>query len=606
MRGKRTAWLVVALASMGCDDGGGGEGGGGAGGAAPPVGSGEARRVTVGAEGGEIAHEGVTLSIPAGALAADTEITITSTTADRQGPFTRYSPVYRFEPNGLAFAAPVSVRIAFEGEPEAPAVYWTGATGGFERLDSVVDGGVATAQVTHFSEGFVGSPVAGAEPDAGAGDCLGDAPAPSSDPLAIARIRVIGGETTRWAKVDRLARAADGDVLAHITFEGELDLGSGPLTDSGTVLARFSPEGELRWSSEGPLDAQRLEVAPSGELLLAGSKIEVRAPDGTPRWTATFHRDDSTGSARAIAADADGNVHAVGVFDGEVDFGGEKFRSAKGTAAFYVVYDRAGNHRFSAAYGDEHATANTHVVVHPEGGVVIAGEYTGDVLDFGGGPLPQPGAVGHDSRIHVVRLGPDGDHRWSRGFGAPGQQLRPLLLALAPCGDPVLVANFYNGATIDLGRGPVTAEPALGLFIARLSRRDGSVVAVRVHEGIHATDSSRIEGDIIYLAGGASEPVDLGDGPFGPDPDPPNGVLLPSAFLAVLGIDGTPRASIHFDARRTMRPDVPFDLLHSMSVVGDGRGGLFWAGDYIGEVEVGGQVLPLTTRQRGFLAWLPR
>ena len=59
----------------------------------------------VGASGGEITLTNGTVTIPSGALATPTMITVTETTMATPAGYRAFSPLYRFEPEGLTFAA---------------------------------------------------------------------------------------------------------------------------------------------------------------------------------------------------------------------------------------------------------------------------------------------------------------------------------------------------------------------------------------------------------------------------------------------------------------------------------------------------------------------
>lgn len=123
-----------------------------------PIGTGNQATATVNSTGGMIALEGAVIELPAGAVEGDTEITITSTTETPQGEFKRNSPVYRFEPAGFEFKVPVTVRLAWVGTPDGtPQIYWTDAQGTFKPIGGTIGAGKVTAEITHFSRGFVGT-----------------------------------------------------------------------------------------------------------------------------------------------------------------------------------------------------------------------------------------------------------------------------------------------------------------------------------------------------------------------------------------------------------------------------------------------------------------
>lgn len=169
------SWILVVAAC------GGGSGDGGTGG---PLGTGQSTSMTVGAAGGTITFESVTLDIPPGALTEDVEIRITST--KEKPPLSAwYSPVYKFEPAGLQFAADVSLTMAFTGTPASGATIWWSKPGvtiiGPNSLAiigpnvSIIGPNMIAAQVRRFSFGVVGACDLAAE-IAGCVDPSGDPP----------------------------------------------------------------------------------------------------------------------------------------------------------------------------------------------------------------------------------------------------------------------------------------------------------------------------------------------------------------------------------------------------------------------------------------------
>jgi hypothetical protein len=164
-----TGALLAGLCAA-CSDEGGSDGGVVA--DATPLqdagGDGVARKM-IGPGGGTVELSGTTVTIPAGALSAMQEIVVSVASNTSPSGYTAYSPVYSFGPEGLMFAVPVKVSISFSGGAN-PEFFWTlaGSTTTFERLASTVSGGAASADVTHFSRGFVGR--AAAETDAGFAD----------------------------------------------------------------------------------------------------------------------------------------------------------------------------------------------------------------------------------------------------------------------------------------------------------------------------------------------------------------------------------------------------------------------------------------------------
>ncbi len=152
------AWALALLSACG-------GGGGSTTPAPPPDGTG-----TVGSAGGTVTlSSGAAVTIPAGALQSDRAITV----AVDGTPAPNGNPRYRFGPAGTTFASPVTVtlpRPAGLAVGAAASIYWTqpGSETVFDPLPATVTVGGVTAQVNHFSLGFVGAPPAGAfQPPAG-------------------------------------------------------------------------------------------------------------------------------------------------------------------------------------------------------------------------------------------------------------------------------------------------------------------------------------------------------------------------------------------------------------------------------------------------------
>jgi stigma-specific protein Stig1 len=167
-----------------------------------PMGSGQSASKQIGGQGGELSLEGVTLSIPAGALSSDQVIVITSTTTRPPAQFTHWSsPVYQFEPAGLTFAIPATVRISFSADAGTQSIYWSSANAStFENLGGVATGSVIATAVMHFSQGFVapsvGSPAVDASPDGPVDAGTPDAPVDAAVDAAITDALASGDATS--------------------------------------------------------------------------------------------------------------------------------------------------------------------------------------------------------------------------------------------------------------------------------------------------------------------------------------------------------------------------------------------------------------------------
>lgn len=109
------------------------------------------------AEGGEVKLGKAALSIPAGALAEDLEVTLEAkkpaTSLPDQGSLKGLS--YDFGPDGTTFEKPVELTLPLVGTPgdgeQAVISWYDEAAKAWQDLPATVSGGVITAEVEHFT-----------------------------------------------------------------------------------------------------------------------------------------------------------------------------------------------------------------------------------------------------------------------------------------------------------------------------------------------------------------------------------------------------------------------------------------------------------------------
>lgn len=260
--------------------------------------------------------------------------------------------------------------------------------------------------------------------------------------------------------------APDGDVLVAATYREPLDVGGGLLpfnrfsSAPHLLVARFSPDGALRWAhglvpGEGATRARvgGLSVDARGHLWLGGTSAGftlggVKLPEGpfvarlSPRGAVEHVRafpGDGTLHVQALAADGEGGVVLVGDFTGRRDFGDAVRAPPPGArAAFTVRLGPEGTTRWSRSWSasPEGLVTARAVAVDLFGGVHVAGAYAGAVC-FGG-----PSFVTVRQRTpFVLKLSPDGTHAWSHDLrGAEGSA---TAVAVGP--DRVFVGGDFTG-----------------------------------------------------------------------------------------------------------------------------------------------------------------
>ncbi len=122
-----------------------------------PGGTGKTIEGSITAAGGMLELEAAKLTVPAGAVSADLKVSITSVQNPAGSNYQALTPVFRFKPDGTEFAAPVTVEFDLGSTAAtAPLIFWTRkGSSVFERQRTTRSGSKVSAQVTHFSQGFV-------------------------------------------------------------------------------------------------------------------------------------------------------------------------------------------------------------------------------------------------------------------------------------------------------------------------------------------------------------------------------------------------------------------------------------------------------------------
>jgi hypothetical protein len=147
----RKSWVCLALVLSACGDDnatlpdGGND-------ATPPL----VTTMTIGPLGGTFTAEGgVSFDVQPAAVDAMTPITVTVTATPPSG-FTAATGAVTFEPSGTVFARPITMRFPIDPTAADPTLYWSTHDGAdYAPLDGTVENGILTAEVSHFSTGFV-------------------------------------------------------------------------------------------------------------------------------------------------------------------------------------------------------------------------------------------------------------------------------------------------------------------------------------------------------------------------------------------------------------------------------------------------------------------
>jgi hypothetical protein len=417
-----------------------------------------------------------------------------------------------------------------------------------------------------------------------ASTALGCADAPRCDACDIVWSHDLGA--TGESDVTALAADAAGNVVVMGTLYGDsaaLDLHA---TDGYRVyLAELDPAGTRRWATLLPpgIATASFALAPNGHFQIAGTasagldlgggvlgggapvlfvaELDARGRHVASRAAAVLPVDPNAEDYRhaspiGVAVDREGSVLVAGCFTGSLDFGEGDLDFPENPIAsrvFAVKYDAAGHLVYSRRFGTQRHGNETvfdtymavsSLAVDPEGALVIAGDFTGDVevgcvtyharggsdafvgkLDARGDLVfmaPYDGAASSDEGRGVT-TDEDGTIYWAGSStledSTDGLRLVPVLGSLSPRGEPGWVAQMaepepQNGYA---GRLAVGAD---GDVVALLtSSRDGATSSLTVQTFAAASGAAR-RGETYLLAPlpGTSAPAQLAAEGLGIDP----------------------------------------------------------------------------------------
>ncbi len=286
-----------------------------------------------------------------------------------------------------------------------------------------------------------------------------------------------------------------GRVVVAGGFNGLLDFGGGSLKADGVAQDVFiakldASNGAIIWANHyGDPSVQaagRVVVSSDGEIVVMGvftgkldfggntAALEAVTQDifvvkltaaGAPIWAKQFG-DIGVQQPWDLAIDAQGNLLLTGEFSGSLYFGGETLDGGSSSKLFIAKLDSSGEHKFSAAHGDEKSPQRgVSIAPTAAGGAVVAGGYEGSL------PLPSNKltAVGKLDAF-TASFDASGTASWAKSFG-DGQLQQVLAVATDPSGR-ILLAGMSEGS-IDFGGGPLASAGGTDLFVALLSGDGG-------------------------------------------------------------------------------------------------------------------------------------
>lgn len=116
----------------------------------------------------------------------------------------------------------------------------------------------------------------------------------------------------------------------------------------------------------------------------------------------------------AMSADTQGNLITVGTYIGETQFGAQVFTNENGFSnGFILKHDKNGSLQWAVSISNEEPIIASHVDTAPDGRVLVAGTYHGE-LSLGGNPTKQDGSPMQN--IFLAEYGLFGEPQWNEGL----------------------------------------------------------------------------------------------------------------------------------------------------------------------------------------------
>ena len=216
-----------------------------------------------------------------------------------------------------------------------------------------------------------------------------------------------------------VSAAPNGDLIVAAVTEGSLAGDNQGRRD--VYLARYSPDGELRWSrlTGGPQNDSPLgvSVAPDGSIYVGGvTDGDYASPnrgsadvwlarydaDGNELWRKQFGRDMWDRGFDVAAFDRGAYVtgYTSSSLDPDTDLGGFDGFAAK--------FDAEGNQQWIRHIGTDATDWGQGSALAPDGGLYVTGYTEGDLS----------GSSAGDKDLFAVRLSADGSLDWATQLGS--------------------------------------------------------------------------------------------------------------------------------------------------------------------------------------------
>lgn len=287
--------------------------------------------------------------------------------------------------------------------------------------------------------------------------------------------------------VHGMARDAQGDLYLTGSFQGTVDVNTGPGTTHISSYLRNT--------------AYLVKLGPAGNFL----------------WARTFSGSGNS-FGRAIRLFSNGDIALAGHFDGSIDFdpgaGSQVLTSGPFLDIFVLRLDANGNYTWAQRVGGSVHENLNDIVLDGNDDIYLTG-YFGDVVDFDPGSGVFNLTANSVRETYLLKLDGNGAFVKAISFDSPGIDIG-YGLATDATGNVYLGAGFKDTTDFDPGPGTHILVPLaetnafLGSYTSNLDFRWGHVI-----HGTHTNSLTtlRVRGGALYCTGSFRDSVDFDPGP---------------------------------------------------------------------------------------------
>lgn len=248
----------------------------------------------------------------------------------------------------------------------------------------------------------------------------------------------------------------------------------------------------------------------------------------------------------SIATDVNGNIYTVGSYQGTVDFdkGPSTFNktSAGGADIFIMKVNSIGEFQWVKSIGGTSSDEAMRIMINPSNNLVIAGIFSGTLVDFDPGSTTYSLSSAGSTDIFVLELDTTGLFVMAQSFGGT-QEVFVKDLAIDATGNIYTCGYFYG--TVDFDPSPTTsgatsAGSSSDIFIHKMSSTGTLIWAYGLGDWEPQTANSIAVSDNgnVYFAGEFSGMVDFNPSPTVSNYDSTGIEAMPDVFIEKLNAAG--------------------------------------------------------------------